>query len=436
MPTSTKRGRGLRPRQSRSRAKYVVIAAFLIVALGASVVIVNVLGTLGPVFTTPPPATLLNVTPVPTPEAPTEPVNILLIGVDRREGETSTLNDVNIVVRIDPRYNSASMLSIPRDLRVYIPGAEVEAKINASYMLGENMTPGGGPTLVKSTVSQFLGLPIHYYAEVDFRGFERIVDLVDGVTVDVAAPLIDNEYPTDDYGYTRIYIPGGLQHMDGVTALQYARSRHADSDVGRNQRQQQVLMALRNRILNRRTLLDVNRMDQLLKEMSGSLRTDIPLLTLYALAQLAPKIDMGHISQYALDWNACYEIQGTYDLACDPTAVRNIVDQMQANPQISMLQQEAATVGVYNGTDECTGCASRAAGFLRDNGFQIITYTNMPDQVVYTHTLVLDSGNHAFSRDLIAELLHLQPEAVRTGPIDFSTADIVVVIGQDFEPPE
>ncbi len=440
MPSTSKRERGLRAPRKRSGIGYFLLILLLLIGLGGLYVVVQARDTLGAVsgiVRTAPPVTQGFGTVLPTPDPLTEPINILLIGVDRRDGETNTRNDVNIVIHIDPVRQSASMLSIPRDARVHIPDFGYD-KINASYSVGETYfkDQGGGPIVAMNTVEEFLNMPIHYYAEVDFNGFERIIDLVGGVTVDVPTPLLDNEYPTEDYGYTRIYIPAGLQHMDGKTALQYARSRHTDSDIGRNQRQQQVLMAIRQRALSRQTLLDINRLQEVLQELGQSLQTDVPVPTIFSLAQLSGKIDAAKISSYALDWTVCSEISGTTDLQCAPNLVWDIARQMQVDPMIQKLQQEGAKVAIINDTTSCTGCAGRTASFLREQGYTTGDVLQNDPAGTYTRTLIMDTGDHPFTRDLLIQQLGLQPDAVRIGPVDFSTADIIVMIGPDFNPPQ
>ena len=99
------------------------------------------------------------------------------------------------------------------------------------------------------TVSADFGMPIQYYARVDFRGFEELVDAVGGVVIDVDWPVKDDEYPTDDYGYQRIYFGPGPQLMTASRRSQYARSRHGTSDFARAGRQQKVIVSVRNRAL-------------------------------------------------------------------------------------------------------------------------------------------------------------------------------------------
>jgi len=436
MTRASRRERTLRTsRRKGGGLVYFLLAVVLLLVAGVAYVgsgIIRRIDTaLGEVIVTSPPVTG---TPQSTP-APLEPVNILLIGVDRRDGDTNTLNDVNILVHLDPQRRFASMLSIPRDTRVYIPDYGY-AKINAAYNVGQNnhSLEGGGPVWVKRTVQQFLGVPVHYYAQVNFRGFEHIVDFIGGVTVDVPKPLVDNEYPTEDYGYTRVYIPAGPQHMDGATALKYARSRHADSDIYRNQRQQQVLLAMRDSLLQRDVFYYIENLDAVLNQFAETFETDVPREKIIALAQLAPKIERESISSYALGLGCIYEISGTTDLEPDMGCVAEMVRDMEMDPALRSLRQEGAQIEVQNGTLTCAGCASSLGENLRSRGFTVLTYGNAENAGYYTHTLILDTGDHPFTREQLATLLNVAPENVRQELVPPSQADIVIILGNDFKP--
>jgi LCP family protein required for cell wall assembly len=439
MTRVSKRGRTLRTsRRKGGGLVYFLLVMLVLLVAGGVYVGARLIGTINKTITTviktPPPVTG---TPQPTP-APLDPINILLIGVDRREGDTSALNDVNILVHVDPQRRFATMLSIPRDTWVDIPDYGYD-KINAAFNVGENAhaAEGGGPVWTKRTMESFLGVRVHYYALVNFRGFERIVDYFGGITVDAPAPLVDNEYPTENYGYTRIYIPAGLQHMDGATALKYARSRHADNDLYRNQRQQQILLALRDSILQRGILSYLGDLDQILAQFADTFETDIPLGTIIALGQLAPKIERESISSYALGIECFSEVlTPTYKLIPDLPCVENVVWESQLDPTMRKLQEEGAQIEVLNGTLTCAGCASWTADYLRGRGFTRTTFGNADNAGYYTHTLILDSGDHPFTRQQLATLLNVQPDAVRQVESNPSGADIVIILGDDFKRPE
>ncbi len=176
--------------------------------------------------------------------------NILVLGLDRRPSEGYVVrSDTMMLVMVYPPGPRVALLSIPRDLYVNVPGYG-ESRINTAHFWGENAAPGGGPALAMQTVAQNFGVPVHHYVRVDFAAFRAIVDAAGGIDVVVEQPIVDNAYPTDDYGVMRIEIPAGPQHMDGETALRYARSRHGSSDFERAERQQQILTTLARRLLD------------------------------------------------------------------------------------------------------------------------------------------------------------------------------------------
>ncbi|MCX2726315.1 LCP family protein [Thermomicrobium sp. 4228-Ro] len=264
-------------------------------------------------------------------------INVLLLGVDRREQEEIPRSDTIIVVTIDPLTKDVSMLSIPRDLLVTIPGYG-EDKINAAYALGAN-SPITGPGLVRATIEYNFGIPIHYYAEVDFDGFVRIVDTLGGVVVDVPAPIKDDEYPGEDYNYTRVYFAPGLQRMDGRTALRYVRTRHDDNDFSRGYRQQQVLRALREQGLR----LDlIRKAPQLVDSLADTVRTDLSPTQVLALAKLGAEIPRDRIHSYTLleVTTSYWEPGQPFYLIPNWSAIQAILDRMfppregQPHPQV------------------------------------------------------------------------------------------------------
>ncbi len=381
-------------------------------------------------------------TPVPVtfPDWGKEPVNILLIGLDYRPGDAEgTRADTQIVVHIDPVGKTATMLSIPRDLWVRIPG-HGEDRINAAYSIGElnkNDIPGGGPVLAMATVEQNFGIPIHYFAQVDFTGFERVVDAIGGITIDVPRPLVDNEYPLGNYGVTRIYIPAGLQHMDGRTALQYARSRHADSDLGRNYRQQQVLLAIRRQALN---LNIVTRLNDLASQLSDAVKTDLSPQQVGSLALLGQEIRQEAIHTVLLDPPCVTQTvlpSGADVLMPDWECIRPRVKQAFTDP---LLAEEAARISVQNGT-LTGGVGRRVRDELAAQGFTITDLSSAPDQGKHPVTTITDftGGRKPHTVQALAEALGIAPTDVLQGnpedaPIAISDGkpiDILVMVGDD-----
>lgn len=169
------------------------------------------------------------------------PVHVLVLGIDERSGEAAPFrSDTMILTRFDPRHRKIALMTIPRDLWVEIPGVGAN-RINAAHFFG-------GPALARQTVRSVFDVPVHYYVRLNFEAFTAIIDAMGGIVVDVPETLHDQRYPTAEYGVTTIHIEAGRQHMNGETALIYARSRYSTSDFDRARRQRQVLAAMKRKL--------------------------------------------------------------------------------------------------------------------------------------------------------------------------------------------
>jgi polyisoprenyl-teichoic acid--peptidoglycan teichoic acid transferase len=246
--------------------------------------------------------------PAPAPEAPPptpqpdwagrDRVNVLLLGNDRREGESDVpRTDTIMVLTIDTAGRTAGLLSLPRDLWVNIPGHGFE-RINSAFEIGEGRKRDGGVELARKTVEELLGVPIHHHVLVGFAGFVRLVDEMGGVVVDVERPIKDDEYPDANYSMRRIFFLPGLQRLNGETALWYARTRHSDSDFGRARRQQQILLALRRQALQREML---PRAPAILSALSDTFKTDFKAHEILALATVAKDVDTSKLTNRVID---------------------------------------------------------------------------------------------------------------------------------------
>jgi polyisoprenyl-teichoic acid--peptidoglycan teichoic acid transferase len=387
-----------------------------------------------------------------------EIVNIVLMGVDNSNDDGETVrSDTIIVVHIDPRTREVAMMSIPRDLRVYIPQFGHD-KMNAAFAIGDandDTIPGGGPTLVAQTIEANFNIPIHYYATIDFQGFEQIVDSVDGVIIDVPTQLSDNLYPTEDLRLTRIYFSSGLQTMDGKAALEYVRTRHADSDIARGQRQQQVLMAIRERAVVRDL---ITRAPELIEGVSGMLRTDLDFNQMLALANLGRQIDADNITRVDLwqeglltehfpefegdayylegNWIRILNLQAQYFNVPEPartptpepvTAAEPTATSPAPTPTIEAIEPDLDTpVMVENGT-EIPDLAGHTTQFLFDSGFTAVWASDAEEPA--EETIIYDSSSNPLTARHLADLLDLSHNVIiqREG-----NGDIVVVIGNDF----
>lgn len=177
---------------------------------------------------------------------------MILVGLDRRPGESGLAfrTDTMMIVSLDPDTDSIGILSLPRDTYVAVNGYASRQRINSAMVLGELQRPGYGPELMRDTVEGNFGIRIHDYMAVDFQAFIDIVDAVGGVEVEIDYTINDPRYPSMNYGYDPFYLPAGNHFLMGYDALRFARTRHGDSDIRRAERQQQVILGLRDRVLD------------------------------------------------------------------------------------------------------------------------------------------------------------------------------------------
>jgi LCP family protein required for cell wall assembly len=326
-------------------------------------------------------------------------------------------------------------MSLPRDLKVTIPGYP-DDKINAAYVFGDlDKYPGGGVGLLRRTITRNFGINIHYYAQVDFRGFEKLVDAFGGVNVDVPYPLKDDEYPTETNGYSGIYFAAGLQHLDGKQALRYARTRHPDNDIARSKRQQEVILSLRQQAANRDLRDLIGKFWPLLDILGTSVRTDLSRDQIIALARLGQGIPRENINTYSIqDLVSDYTDPetGTDYLLADWTKVRKRAREMVPNATLaSPTPNPAATIAVRNGS-QIDQFASRTVDRLKQAGFSGAVVDATPVPGVTAHSAIYDytgGGETAFA---VARALGLPESAVQDGPgAAPNGVGIVVVLGQD-----
>lgn len=178
------------------------------------------------------------------------PVDIVIMGLDSRDSEgTVTRTDSIILMGVNPHRLNLSLLSIPRDVFIDVPRYGLQ-RINTINMLAEIEEPGTGPELLSQSIENSFGIGVDNYIRLDFQAFTALVDAVGGVKIDVPYRVVDNAYPTADYGTISVTFEEGKQAMDGETALIYARTRHQDDDYRRAERQQQVTIALSQKLVN------------------------------------------------------------------------------------------------------------------------------------------------------------------------------------------
>lgn len=366
-------------------------------------------------------------------------INILLVGTDYREGDISSRTDSMIIVSIDPKAKTVGILSLPRDLQVNILGYGPD-KLNAAYVYGDiDKKPGGGIGLLERTILNNFGVQIHYFGSVNFQGFVKIVDAFGGVTVDPQYAIVDDEYPTETYGYTSLYFPAGVQHLDGKSALQYARTRHADLDFGRSRRQQEVILALRQQALKGNLIQNFYK---LLDVLGGAVRTDLQQQQIAQLANLGLSIPDGGIRSITLEDLLVGKVgdDGAQYLTGDWSAIRARVRQIVPNAGATVptpTPDATAKIAVQNGTLRA-GFAARTTDRLKARGFTGVTVntaTVTGVELPMAQTVIYEWGK-ADTAILAAKALGLTESVVQhaTGSPP-GGADILIVLGNDVADP-
>lgn len=379
----------------------------------------------------------------------TERVTILLLGIDQRCDESGpTHTDSMMLVTVDPMGLSAGVLSLPRDMWVEIPGFEVD-RINQAHYYGEAYEyPGGGPALAVETVEAFLGVRIDYYAAVNFDAFIEVVNEIGGIDISVTEDIVDESYPDRCYGYDPFEIEAGDHHLGGEMALKYARTRATlGGDVDRAERQQQVVLAVREKVLS------LNMIPQLLAKspaiwqtLQNNVRTDMTLEEAVQLALLVQDIPRESIETAVIDYDYVEPSttpDGRQVLVPNRDYIRQLRNKLftvpiPPTPEIqnlpALMAEEKARVAVHNGTPEF-GLAGETELFLTTNGIKVTEVDNA-DSATYRTTQIIDYGNHLNTRRFLIQLMGVPPLNVSTGETPDGDYDMLIIIGSDWLVPD
>jgi len=240
--------------------------------------------------------------------------NILVLGIPGGSHEGADLTDTILILSFHHTNGLVSLVSLPRD----IWSDTLKDKINSAYHYGEVKKSGGGIVLAKAIIEDVVGLPIHYNIILDFSGFVRFVDAIGGIDVDASRAFIDTQYPISgkendlcdgdkEYRcrYETVQFDKGLQHMDGARALIYVRSRHAEGDEGtdfaRGKRQQEVVVAVKQKMKEKDLWLPPSRSIALLKTLEGLVKTDMKVSEMATLGKLFYGLKEGQIEHVSIE---------------------------------------------------------------------------------------------------------------------------------------
>lgn len=228
-------------------------------------------------------------------------INILLLGRAGEHHPGKNLTDTIMILSLKVSEKRIALLSLPRDLLAPIPDSNQMTKLNTLYQYG--LSRSRNADLVRASVTEITGLPIHYFASIDFDGFEQVIDSLGGIHVEVLRDIYDPRYPGANYSYETFELKKGWHKLDGKTALKYARERHNDpeGDFGRAKRQQQILQAVRERVWSLPTLVNPLTLSRLLESLGDSVKTDMTPEEIHRLFTLAEHFDTRNITTVVVD---------------------------------------------------------------------------------------------------------------------------------------
>jgi LCP family protein required for cell wall assembly len=368
------------------------------------------------------------------------------MGLDYRDWEDNpdapSRTDSMMLFTIDPVNKTAGILSIPRDMWVLIPGYDY-AKINQAYFLGQaNKVPGGGPALAVATVAQLLDVPIQYYAQIDFNAFAKMIDELGGVDIYVRETM-------------RISLVGkagsfelkpGVQTLDGPTLLAYVRNRYTDgNDFARSQRQQEVIMEIRDQILQFNMLPTlIAKAPAIYQDLASGIHTNLTLDQIIRLAVLAESLDKARIHAVVIDSTDVmdtYSQDGQAILIPIPDRIRIRRDEAYANTEpfnqaspvagdpVKLMKGENARIAVHNGTKQ-TGLANRTAEYFKKQGLEVVDQSTT-DQA-YATSLIYVNTSKPYTVRYLADLMKIPDSRIFNKFNPEAKFDVEVILGSDW----
>jgi LCP family protein required for cell wall assembly len=406
-------------------------------------------------------------TPVPDVQAPPPPIEIpnsnlppawdgasritiLIIGLDYRDwlaGEGAPRSDTMILLTIDPLTKTAGMLSIPRDMWVNIPGFGY-SRINTAYSSGEgSKLPGGGPELARRTVEQFIGVPIQYYAQVDFNTFVEFIDLIGGIEI-----YNDQELRLDPVGSGKDKIKitcCGIRKLNGERALAYVRYRKdKEGDVARAKRQQKVILGIRNKVLSPENFpVLMGKARQFYEEFSAGIKTNMPFDTAIQLGVLARDIPVESIKQGVIDYtmvaldNVTLGGQNASIMKPLPDKIRVLRDEIfttagalsplaAQNDLTAMMKADGARVRLLNGS-VVPGLDVSTGNFFLAQGVPV-TEVGTADRP-YTGTVIILYSPKLYTLKYLQAVFGITSSAqILIKPDPTSSVDVEVRLGNDW----
>jgi polyisoprenyl-teichoic acid--peptidoglycan teichoic acid transferase len=397
-------------------------------------------------------------TPAPVIEAALPPawdgasrINILFLGLDERdliENEGPPRSDTMILFTVDPITKTAGMLSIPRDLWVNIPGFGY-SRINTAYASGEGaQLPGGGPGLAMKTVEQLLGVPVHYYAQVDFNTFTKLIDIIGCIYVVPEEKLVLDPVGS---GLDKVIItPGGERKLCGWQVLAYARIRKTEGgDSDRSRRQQQVIFAMRDQIFEPDVFPSlIARAPEIYATLASGIKTNMSFEDALKLAVLGRDFSRDSIKTGVIDPQ---QGMATFDRTIlngqDASILKPIMDKIRIlrdeifttsgptsplaqGDMATLMRDEQARVRILDGT--FTGLEQRAGAVFQSYGMTITELGTAPE--AYSQTVVIVYGPKLYTIKWLQATFGISSRQIRFSPDPNQPVDIEIRLGSDIAP--
>lgn len=398
-----------------------------------------------------PEAGQVDVTAIPTRVQPIDRqgydlLNILLLGSDAElTGDNFRRTDTMIVLSINRTTGTAAMVSLPRDMFVFIPAWGMK-RLNLAFARGESGGWYDGPfELIRQTILYNFGINVHYYALVDLSGFKEAIDLVGGIDVAVDCaiqdlPLIGAEVPDEarpvgDVGFHVLDV--GQYTLDGAEALWYARSRYNSSDFDRGRRQQQILQAVWRKVLaSGQITSNLANLPELWNLGMEIVETNLRFEDVVGLAPMALNLNPGMIENFAFirTYHTAPWQPPSGDFVQLPVyeTLRPLLEDFYQPPTDSQILLEGARIRVLNGTGNANWdrVAASRLGWDGLNAFA----AGAVDNADYTDTILTDftGQSKGSSRNEIAKVLNVRPENVIISPDANREVDFEVIIGSNY----
>lgn len=357
----------------------------------------------------------------------TDRVNILLLGIGGENHDGGNLTDTIMIGSLKPSKKEVALFSIPRDLTVPINGSW--QKINSINAYAEANLVGSGGDVTSVSIGEIFDTPIDYYIRVDFNGFINIINEIGGVDVNVENSFDDYMYPirgqedNPNYyaRYEHLHVNKGWQKMDGLTALKYARSRHAlgseGNDFARARRQQLILEAVKEKLLSRQTLLNPITVAKLISELNKDISTNLSAWEIVKIWNNFKDVDHSKIINKVFSDapdgllvagrgdNGAYILTPQYGNFSEiNNLIKNVFINNESKPAEIPAITDSASVIINNGT-WIAGLAGKISTKLENYNFKIIKTENAPERN-YTQSVIYDlsNGNKKDSLDTLVKI--------------------------------